>query len=473
MAAILQIPLTLYGQRETGVVVPIGSTVLWTLSLEDPFTRLPIDLTGSNVIMSVSSLDVRNQPTQPPLISRQATILSPATAGRCTVPWATGDTVINNVPVAPGQYAIDVWLTDGSGNRLELFLTGTIELLAVSTLPGNPITPLPAQLPLAQGPIGPTGATGPAGPPGPPGPIGTGGDFLVVATTADRDALTPVIVGMQVYVQANGTVYQLVSTGPNVWTAFVTISAGTLLDFNGNLSMSNTASRSLTVDAPTTLGQAATALTVQGPNGAASDGVSVAGGAGSIVSLRAGKGGIGATGFLPGIGGTAVIRSGFGGDSDGTTNGGGAATASLLGGNGGLGAPGHTSGVGGNINISSGAPGLANGGALGNAGSISIDTAGGAGGGQTIAIGVTNSKTTALGNTTNPTNITGNLITVTGPVVFSGAQSSIKFPLYTSIPDTRPNPVTAGNGFAVKDTITNKLNISDGIIWRDAMGNPA
>lgn len=152
MSAILPINLTLFGQQVQGISIPIGSTVIWTLDFEDPFTRAPIDLTvaGTGVQMSLTANDPRGNPILPELFSRSATITG-SPINRCTVPWASGDTVPSGSPLPPGSYSVDVWLTDGGGNRLQVLGTAKIQLKAVATLPGTLVSPLPAQVPLGQG----------------------------------------------------------------------------------------------------------------------------------------------------------------------------------------------------------------------------------------------------------------------------------------------------------------------------------
>jgi hypothetical protein len=157
MSAIVKIGLTLYGQRVQNISIPIGSDVLWTLNLEDPITRLPIDLTGAtNVTMSLNALDLRNRPLQPPLIARQAIPQLPLTNGVCTVQWVDGDTLLPK-PFSQGLYGLDVWFTDTASNRLAMMPHSTIELSPIDTLPTNPVTPLPSEPPLGQGPPGPAG----------------------------------------------------------------------------------------------------------------------------------------------------------------------------------------------------------------------------------------------------------------------------------------------------------------------------
>ncbi len=151
MAAKLEIDLTVYGQPISGIIVPVGSTVDFKLVCQDPITRDAINLNGSAVVMSVSPLDANGLPIRPPVISRQADNTDP-THGKCTVPWADGDTVPSpGQPLPIGSYGWDIWIIDGMGNRLQLLSFGTLMLAPASSLPGDPVTPLPDQPPLGGG----------------------------------------------------------------------------------------------------------------------------------------------------------------------------------------------------------------------------------------------------------------------------------------------------------------------------------
>lgn len=163
MSTVKNFKFTLYGQKLDGISFPIGSSVTWTFDLEDPFTRDPIDLTvmGTNVTMSCAALDPRGNPSSTILISHQATP-SMTPINRCVVDWTVGDTIPSGVPFAPNQYAIDVWFTDASGNRVGM-TASTIVLSPALTLPSTPITPTPSQSPLGLGPTGPQGPLPPRG----------------------------------------------------------------------------------------------------------------------------------------------------------------------------------------------------------------------------------------------------------------------------------------------------------------------
>src|ERR1700756_1406239 len=131
MSAIRQIGLTAFGQQQEFPGFMIGETVLYTIACQDPSTRLPIDLTGANVIMSISDGDLRENPILPPIVERQANILTPAANGIITVPFNPNDTYPS---ATPGQKRADLFLTDVSGNRLVLTF-GALPLLPAATVP--------------------------------------------------------------------------------------------------------------------------------------------------------------------------------------------------------------------------------------------------------------------------------------------------------------------------------------------------
>ncbi len=155
MSTISQIYATVSGQQNvTWSGFAIGSTVQINLTCLDPANQSqPLDLAGLAVVMTWASIDTRGQPVRPVVISRQATITSEAT-GLCYVPIASGDTcpVVSSVvtPLSPGYYDVDLWAEDVDGNRLDLGF-GQMFLSTAVRLPGDPITPLPSQEPIAQG----------------------------------------------------------------------------------------------------------------------------------------------------------------------------------------------------------------------------------------------------------------------------------------------------------------------------------
>ncbi len=157
MSAITKFSLTLYGQRVAGISVPAGSTVEWDLAIQDPVARAAFDLTGANVVLALSRVDAAGRSSGAPLVARQATISSPASAGNCVVLWNAADTAA----FLPGIYGLEVWLTDAAGNRLQALAFVEVLLTAAAYPPNGVITALPSQAPLALGPQGVQGIPSP------------------------------------------------------------------------------------------------------------------------------------------------------------------------------------------------------------------------------------------------------------------------------------------------------------------------
>lgn len=180
--AVRNIDLTVYGQSVEGLAWAIGETVNVNLRVLNPSTRAPFDLSGAALIVSICDLDLYGLPSQPPLISRQATITDP-TNGLAFAPFASGDTAA----LAPNSYGVDIYTIDTSGNRLQTMLSGTLTLLPSAGLPGAPITVLPTQQPIGVGPQGPTGPQGPAVPLSNATPHALGTAAAGTGTSASRD----------------------------------------------------------------------------------------------------------------------------------------------------------------------------------------------------------------------------------------------------------------------------------------------
>lgn len=149
-----QIDVTLYGQSVSGISVTVGTTVEWNLELQDPDTRVALNLTGCNVVMALNQIDIKGSPVLPAIIARQADIDSPASLGTCVVTWADGDLIPDDEPVTPGTYSVEAWVEDSDGNRSLTLTRSLIEIQAAGYLPDDPVTPLPSQDPLALGPPG-------------------------------------------------------------------------------------------------------------------------------------------------------------------------------------------------------------------------------------------------------------------------------------------------------------------------------
>lgn len=157
MSFIRQITLVIDGNPVDGLRIAVGSTVKWNLTCMDPNDiATPLDLTASAIIMGLVALDSQGRPIYPAIIQHQATITS-AVDGECFVEWTSGDTVPDGNPLSSGLYGLDVWIEDVNGNREQDLGFSIVSLTPAGVLPNTEITPLPSQLPLAQGPQGPAG----------------------------------------------------------------------------------------------------------------------------------------------------------------------------------------------------------------------------------------------------------------------------------------------------------------------------
>jgi hypothetical protein len=156
MADIKSIAVTVNGGSISGLIsFAVGETVNINLTVLDPNTGLAKDLTAQAVIMTINCYNTSGIAIP---ISRQATITN-AVAGLATIPIASGDTYISASSICrTGQTAADLWVQDVSGNRQDLGY-GTVNITPAVGYPNAPITPLPSQLPLAQGSLNPTQAT--------------------------------------------------------------------------------------------------------------------------------------------------------------------------------------------------------------------------------------------------------------------------------------------------------------------------
>ncbi len=161
MSTPVSITLVAYGQPVTGIKIPVGSSVDWHISLQDPVTREALNLTNCTVILSLSELKLNGEADLPAKISREATINSPSSAGIVLAQWLSTDTApTTSTSFAPGNYGLDLWVTDIDGNREQLIAFSVMELTPAVGMPDSDITPLPSQTPFAKGDTGPTGPVG-------------------------------------------------------------------------------------------------------------------------------------------------------------------------------------------------------------------------------------------------------------------------------------------------------------------------
>jgi len=126
--AIRSIDLTIYGQQIDAPAFAIGETTQLNLTLQNPADRSAFDLTGATVTLDICDLDVYQLPAHPPLVSKVATIVGPATDGEVTVTIASADTLA----LAPKTYGLDVFVTDASGNKFQILPFAFVSLLPSS-----------------------------------------------------------------------------------------------------------------------------------------------------------------------------------------------------------------------------------------------------------------------------------------------------------------------------------------------------
>lgn len=145
MAEILTLTATVQGQaRFSWPSFAIGETVNINLTCIDPSVGGPLNLAGAAVIWTMA-----DRFSGAVKISRQATVTNSA-QGLATVPIASGDTVVGGVPLPWGDYNVDCWAEDASGNRLDLAY-GPIFIGPAYRLPNAPVNPLPSQTPIPAG----------------------------------------------------------------------------------------------------------------------------------------------------------------------------------------------------------------------------------------------------------------------------------------------------------------------------------
>lgn len=123
------IVLTLYGSPTSGLALTVGESVAIDVSLQDPSTRLAVDLTGCTCRLSIAAVDIANNPITPALVAKTGTITAPATNGAVVFSLASGDTSA----LAPGGYMIDLWVTDASANRTAFMPLSRVTVTGAAT----------------------------------------------------------------------------------------------------------------------------------------------------------------------------------------------------------------------------------------------------------------------------------------------------------------------------------------------------
>lgn len=144
------------------ISMPSGETGQINFALTHP-DGTSYNLTGAQVLLTVGGA----------VISRQATINSPASGGTGYFPIVIADTLS-----MLGTYGYDVRVTASDGSAYQAVPVSSFVVTAAKGQPNQPVTVPATQVPLAQGPAGPTGpagAAGATGATGPQGPSGTSG----------------------------------------------------------------------------------------------------------------------------------------------------------------------------------------------------------------------------------------------------------------------------------------------------------
>lgn len=125
------------------VSLAAGESAQLLLLLFDPATGQPYDLTNQTVLVTVRSRCCGSggqpDPNDPSLIARNATVQSPATAGRGLLSIVVADT-----DGQPGQYEADVWITDtGTQARTQIIPPFQFNVTVPVGLPSTTPTPAP------------------------------------------------------------------------------------------------------------------------------------------------------------------------------------------------------------------------------------------------------------------------------------------------------------------------------------------
>jgi hypothetical protein len=127
---------------------PAGETGQINITLRLP-SGAAYDLTGGQVLFTV-----RNR-AGVIVLSRQATINTPASGGTVYVPLVVADTVsLAPLNGATAALSYDVWVTDASGNRYQAVPLSRFTVTPALGAPGQPVTVPSSQNPLAIGPPG-------------------------------------------------------------------------------------------------------------------------------------------------------------------------------------------------------------------------------------------------------------------------------------------------------------------------------
>lgn len=123
---------------------PAGETGQINLSVLT-ITGSPYDMTGAAAVLTVKDKSGAL------IISRQATLNNPTTAGTGFFPLTVGDTLALAPQYAIG-YTYDVWVTDSAGNRYQVIPVSPFVVEIARGQPNQAVTVPPSQQPLGQAP---------------------------------------------------------------------------------------------------------------------------------------------------------------------------------------------------------------------------------------------------------------------------------------------------------------------------------
>lgn len=102
---------------ENSIVVVRGSSASFALTVTDPTTDVPIDLTGARLLLAVKGQEADRAPriVKDSNTGGHWTVASPR-SGVAVVNFAPADTHGMN----PGAYVFDLWVVFGDGRRVPL-----------------------------------------------------------------------------------------------------------------------------------------------------------------------------------------------------------------------------------------------------------------------------------------------------------------------------------------------------------------
>lgn len=124
------IALTLYGSPISGLAISAGESVRFDVSIQDLDTRAAVDLTAASAVLSICSIDIQGNPTEPPEATIAGVVQAPAINGlvRFTL------TPVSTTGLA-GVLYFDCWITDSTGARTAYLPLSLLRILPAVTVP--------------------------------------------------------------------------------------------------------------------------------------------------------------------------------------------------------------------------------------------------------------------------------------------------------------------------------------------------